>query len=180
MQLKSKISLLSFLLASFATNVNAGMLTDIYAGAFLGSGARSVFKNMDITTDPSIVYGAVFGLDVPILRVELEYNRMHSDNLKFDLGMINGYAKMPSTLVKPYFGIGLGATIDGKFESIDKSLSGKPAYQAMFGATFDFPVLPVKFDIELHGLYIPKFNDFLGVKYDSLSYDIRLKARYIF
>ena len=50
----------------------------------------------------------------------------------------------------------------------------------MFGATFDFPVLPVKFDVELHGLYIPKFNDFYGIKYDSLSYDIRLKARYVF
>lgn len=162
----------------FETGANAGALFDLYAGATIGAGAATMFADGNDHTTSAQSYGAVVGIDIPVLRFELEYDYLNADSAKLHLGMINAYAKMPSTVVHPYLGIGIGNVFGGKDGEIE--LDSAVAYQGMLGVTFDIPVLPLKVDAEGRALYTPNLYDIANVQPDLLQYEIRLKLRYIF
>lgn len=162
----------------YGANANAGMLFDLYAGATIGAGAATVFSDGTEETHSAQSYGAVIGLDIPVFRFELEYDYMQPNNANLHLGMINAYAKLPTPIINPYLGGGVGNIFGGKVGDID--VESSVAYQAMLGATFDIPVLPIKVDAEGRALYAPDFYNILDEKPDLLQYELRLKLRYIF
>ena len=102
--------------------------------------------------------------------------------------MLNLYAKMPSTVILPYIGAGIGMTFGGKQEFTENgvkteyNLDSTAAYQAMLGATIDILKLPLKFDIEGRVLYAPDIYkiEATNTKPDMLQYGVRAKVRYIF
>lgn len=162
----------------FASNANASLLFDIYAGATVGVGAATSFVDGKNHTKSSQSYGAVVGIDIPVLRMELEYDYLNTELAKMHLGMINAYLKMPTALVQPYLGAGIGNIFGGDADGID--LDKELAYQGMLGLTFDIPVLPIKIDAEARVLYAPDIFNMNNIKPDILHYDARVKLRYIF
>ena len=95
---------------------------------------------------------------------------------------------MPSTIILPYIGGGIGMVFGGD-QSIENAgvkteynIKSTAAYQAMLGATIDILAVPLKFDIEGRVLYAPDVYDVTGtdIAPDMLQYQIRAKARYIF
>ena len=132
-----------------------------------------------------MLFGASMGIDIPLFRLEAEYNRLHSADLDTNTGMVNAMFKVPSTIIQPYFGIGAGLVFDGKHkpaDNVEYNLDSTAAYQAMLGATIDVLALPIKFDIEGHALYAPNIYkiDATNTTPDMLQYNVRLKMRYIF
>lgn len=165
----------------FAANANAGAVMDIYAGGTFGSGGMTVATGSDKVSDTSTSYGAVFGIDIPVLRAEVEYNHVGNSDIDMNLGMLNAYLKMPSTVIKPYLGVGIGSVFSGTFgDKYTVDISSKAAYQGMLGITFDIPALPVKIDAEGRALYVPNIIEVYGQKPDMVNYDFRLKLRYVF
>ena len=94
------------------------------------------------------------------------------------MGMFNLYAKMPTTIIQPYIGVGAGTTFSSKM--FEEDLNESVAYQGMLGVTFGLPVIPIKLDAEARALYIPNVYEANETKSDLLNYDLRLKLRYIF
>jgi hypothetical protein len=162
----------------FVSDASAGVAWDLYAGATVGAGAATAFVTGERDTDMAQSYGAMFGVDIPLLRFEAEYNFMNDDNVKMHLGMVNAFFKMPSTVIKPYAGVGVGTIFSGDFGGLD--IKTKPAYQGMLGLTVDMPVLPVKFDVEGRVLYSANVIKVNNINPDVLHYDLRLKLRYVF
>lgn len=158
---------------------NANLLYDIYGGLTVGGGAATQFAKHDAHTNAAQSYGAVFGVDVPIIRIEAEYNYLNDDDARAHVGLVNAYAKMPSTVVHPYIGAGIGAIFGGHADD-DIKLSHTAAYQGMLGLTFDVMILPIKVDAEARALYAPNFYTAENIKPDLLHYDLRLKLRYTF
>ena len=164
-------------------NANANLLFDIYAGATAGFGASAKFVNDDYLEHSAESYGAVFGIDIPLLRIEAEYNYLNGYDTRINLGMVNAYFKIPTPVLKPYFGAGLGTTFDSKYEpsvgsgiTMDESI----VYQGMAGITLDLPVAPVKFDIEGRILYANNLYEIADKMVDIMHYDARVKLRYVF
>jgi hypothetical protein len=157
---------------------NAGTLVDFYAGAMVGAGGATVFSGHDRVSESGQSYGAVLGIDIPLLRLELEYNYLNGADMRMNAGMVNAYFKMPSTVIMPYIGVGMGSVFGGHVKDI--SIDATAAYQGMLGISFNIPVLPVKFDIEGRALYAPNLFEVADQKPDFLLYDLRLKARYVF
>ncbi len=157
---------------------NAGMLFDLYAGATIGAGAATMFFDEEDETHSAQSYGAVIGIDIPVLRFELEYDYLQPNNANLHLGMINAYAKLPTPIINPYIGAGIGNVFGGKVGDID--VDSIMTYQGMLGATFDIPVLPLKIDAEGRVLYTQDLYKFENEKPDLLQYELRLKLRYIF
>ena len=175
----SIISLVAVL--SSGVSANAGTIADFYAGAMLGAGAHTLKIDDHSKTDSSMVLGAVVGVDIPVFRIEAEYNYLNSSKLTGNTAMVNAYFKMPSTLIMPYAGVGVGMLFGSEYENTVKyDLDSVPAYQGMLGVTVDVPLLPFKFDVEGQVLYAPNTYDKNDVDIDLLEYNIRLKARYIF
>lgn len=184
----SLISIVSTL--ACASTANAGVFADFYVGAFAGAGGQTMFADHKNDTNTSRVFGAIAGMDLPIFRVEGEYNYFGSKDLDTNAAMLNVYAKMPSTIILPYIGAGVGMMFGGEQtlkytvnnikdkEKIDSTA----AYQAMLGATIDVLAIPLKFDIEGRVLYAPDIYTVTGsdVSPDMLQYNLRLKARFIF
>lgn len=171
------VPLISFIFASFGTCIAyAGTIADFYIGAVAGLGGQTIFDKQN-NTNYSKAYGAVVGVDIPVLRIEAEYNYLDSKDLNTNSAMLNLYAKMPSAIVMPYIGGGVGMVFGGNHD-IDSVI----AYQAMLGTTIDTEIMPLKFDIEAHTLYAPDIytNDITNKTPDILQYDIRAKVRYIF
>lgn len=162
-----------------ATTANANLLLDPYVGAVVGAGGQTVFIDDENHSESAQAYGAVIGLDVPILRAELEYNYMNNQGTKLNIGLFNIYAKMPAAMIHPYIGVGVGATFSSKFSNM-KMEDSVAAYQGMLGITFDVPVLPIKVDAEARALYIPDIYTLENQKPDLLHYDLRVKLRYVF
>jgi len=160
---------------------NANLLFDIYAGGTYGIGGYTAFhddsdKNFSHSAS---AYGAVIGMDIPLFRIELEYDYMDSDDFSLNTAFVNAYFKLPTPIAKPYIGAGIGSTFDSKYEpgniaSVD--LDDTISYQGMLGLTFDLPVLPFNIDVEGRILYAP---DIL-TDVDLLQYDGRVKLRYVF
>jgi len=182
----NSISLISTLtLIAGTTAANAGMMADLYVGGMVGAGGQTLFTRDENKTDSAMLFGANLGIDIPLFRLEAEYNRLHSADLDANTGMVNAMFKVPSTVIQPYFGAGAGLIFDGKHkpaENVEFKLDSTAAYQAMLGVTIDVLALPIKFDIEGHALYAPNIYkiEATNTTPDMLQYNVRLKMRYIF
>lgn len=161
---------------------NANPIWDIYMGATVGAGGVTIFADNNDKTYASQTFGAMFGIDIPAFRFEGEYNYLRASDFNTNLAMVNAYFKMPSTVIKPYLGLGVGASFSGDYDvkDIKSSMKTTAAYQGMLGLTMDLPALPLKFDIEGRVLYAPDIFSKFDVKPDLLHYDARLKLRYVF
>ncbi len=155
-------------------SANANALWDLYAGAVVGVGGATMFADDNTVSNDANSFGAVVGLDLPIVRAELEYNYMTADDFHASLGMLNGYVKLSPTFIVPYIGAGIGVAANG---DLDGSAT---AYQGMLGLTIDLEILPLKFDVEGRVLYIPDYMEFANTEPDMLQYEGRAKIRYIF
>ncbi len=179
----NSISLISLVSAiALSTSANAGAIADFYAGAMLGAGGNTIFADHNNKSDSSMLAGAMIGVDIPLFRIEGEYNYLTSADIHANTAMLNAYFKMPSTLIMPYIGAGFGVLFGGEHE-IDNhtiDMDSVAAYQGMAGVTLDIPLLPVKFDVEGRVLYAPNVYEELNEKPDLMEYNLRLKARYIF
>lgn len=182
----NSLSLISILtLVAGMSTANAGVMADLYVGGMVGAGGQTLFTRDDNKTDSAMLFGANLGIDIPLFRLEAEYNRLHSADLDANTGMVNAMFKVPSTVIQPYFGIGAGLIFDGKHkpvENVEYNIDSNAAYQAMLGATIDVLALPIKFDIEGHALYAPDIYKIEATNSspDMLQYNVRLKMRYIF
>lgn len=179
MKLKTSIILCSVATA-FSGVAIANPVVDFYAGATIGVGAQTVFYDGTNTTDSAQSFGALIGMDVPFFRIDAEYNYLHQADNYAHLALVNAYFKMPSAIIKPYIGAGVGILFDGKDKENDITFDTCAAYQGTLGITLDVPVLPFKFDIEGRALYVPDIVTINGEKPDVLHYDARVKIRYVF
>ena len=75
----SLISIVSTL--TFASAANAGVIADFYVGGMVGAGGQTLFANHHNETDTSRVFGAIAGMDLPIFRIEGEYDYFDSKDL---------------------------------------------------------------------------------------------------
>ncbi len=180
MKLKTLATISTVSALFIGANANAGLLIDVYAGAMLGVGSMSLFANDNDKTESAQSYGAMLGIDIPVIRAEIEYNYLNSQDTKLQVGMINAYLKMPTPVLKPYLGVGVGNIFDGEVTGTDIAVNKSTAYQAMLGLTFVPPVLPFNIDAEGRVLYAHDVFDYATVKPDVLHYDLRLKLRYVF
>jgi len=179
MKLKTSI-ILGSIIATTAAPAIANPVWDLYAGALIGVGAQTVFNDGHDKTETAQSFGGVFGIDLPAFRIEAEYDYIKQSNSHANIAMANAYFKMPSTVVKPYLGLGAGVMFNGSDDDHDVDLDTSAAYQGMLGVTLDVPALPFKFDIEGRALYIPDIAKVDDNKPDLLHYDARIKIRYIF
>lgn len=182
----SLITLISTL--TIASAANAGVVADFYIGGMAGVGGMTSFADHRNETDSSAVFGGIVGMDLPIFRVEAEYDYFKTSDLDTNAAMANLYAKIPSTIILPYIGGGIGMVFGGDVDINKNGTEGKynidstVAYQAMLGATIDVLTLPIKFDVEGRVLYAPDIYTVTGtdIKPDMLQYNVRAKVRYIF
>lgn len=178
----NSLSLISIVSVLTCASANAGVLADFYVGGMLGAGGQTLFADHHNETDASQVFGAIAGMDLPIFRVEAEYDYFNSSDLNTNAAMVNVYAKMPSTIILPYIGGGVGMVFGGNqtINSVEYSIDSTSAYQAMLGATIDILAVPLKFDIEGRILYAPDIYKIDNATPDMLQYGVRAKARFIF
>ena len=157
------------------------MVADWYAGATAGIGGQSVYLDNDNHKSFSAQsFGAVIGVDLPVVRFEGEYNYLNSDEMDLHLVMGNAYVKLlGAAIVNPYIGVGVGVMVDGDTK-YDVDLDTAVAYQGMLGATFNIPVLPLKIDLEARALLMPDLFSVGKEDVDALHYDARVKLRYVF
>ena len=178
----SIISVLSVLAS--ASTANAGVVMDFYVGAMAGAGGQTLFTKDAHKSSSSRLVGAVAGIDIPVFRLEAEYNYLDSDELNTNSGMLNAYFKVPSTIVMPYIGAGIGTVFGGKhtIDNVKYKLDSTAAYQGMLGATIDILAVPIKFDVEGRVLYAPDIYKINGTNTtpDLMEYNARVKMRYIF
>lgn len=182
----SLISLVSML--TCASAANAGVVADFYIGGMAGVGGQTMFADHKNETDASRVFGAIAGMDLPIFRIEGEYDYFASSDLDTNAAMLNLYAKLPSTVILPYIGGGIGMVFGGDYTVTESGIKTEynvdttAAYQAMLGATIDVLAIPLKFDVEGRVLYAPDLFTVTGTdtKPDMLQYNIRAKVRFIF
>ena len=183
MKLNSKIFIAGVLTASCVGMANANPVVDVYAGGMFGAGGASIYQNGNHRNEAGESFGAVLGLDIPLLRIEGEYNHLTNDLVSTNDAMLNAYFKMLSTMIHPYIGVGVGSVFGGHYTAADKikyDVKSTVAYQGMLGLTFDILALPLKFDVEGRALYAPNFMEIGTQKPDLLQYDARLKIRYVF
>ena len=182
----SLISLVSTL--TLASAANAGVVADFYVGGMAGVGGQTMFADHKNETDASGVFGGIVGMDLPVFRVEAEYDYFTASDFNTNAAMANLYAKIPSTVILPYIGGGIGMVFGGDHKittdgiETKNSIDSTAAYQAMLGATIDVLTLPIKFDVEGRVLYAPTLYKVEGTHLtpDMLQYNIRAKVRYIF
>lgn len=175
------LSVASVLFVSAPAHSN--MLFDVYAGAMYGFGGYTLFTNGQNESKSAQSYGAVLGLDIPMFRVELEYDYLDAEKAHLNLGIINAYFKLPLPVIKPYIGVGLGSTFDSKYKLTPYTtakLDDAMAYQGMLGVTLDIPVVPFNIDIEGRALYVPDIYKGTTDTPNLLQYEGRVKLRYIF
>lgn len=181
----NSISLISMVSAlTLASTANASVVADFYVGAMAGVGGQTIFTDHKNNTDSAGVFGAIAGMDLPIFRVEAEYDYFKSSDLNTNATLLNIYAKIPSTVVLPYIGGGAGVMFGGEQKANNEKydIDTTAAYQAMLGATIDIFSIPIKFDVEGRILYAPNIYNVTGTdtKPDMLQYNLRAKIRYIF
>jgi opacity protein-like surface antigen len=168
---------------------------DIYAGGFGGYGASVTFMPAGTTRPSSITdlkkpgqsFGAVAGIDIPVVRIEGEYDYISSENVSLNAVMANIYLKMPTPVVKPYIGAGFGTTFGGKIDA--DAVGGQKiefkssmAFQGMAGLQIGIPVTSLFLDLEARAFYAPGIYEFPVVdkKIGFLQADLRVKLRYAF
>lgn len=161
---------------------SANPVIDVYAGGMFGAGGATMYMDEHHKNESAQSFGGVFGIDIPLLRVEAEYNHLTNDKFSTNDAMLNAYFKMMSTMIHPYIGVGVGSVFGGDIseDNVKYDIKSTVAYQGMLGLTFDILALPLKFDIEGRALYAPNFIEIETDKPDLLQYDARLKLRYVF
>ena len=182
----SVISMLSIL--AFGGTANAGVVADFYIGGMVGAGGHTLFTNDVHDSAASKLLGGMIGVDIPAFRIEAEYNYIDSKELDTNAAMLNAYFKVPSTLIQPYLGGGIGMLFSGNQKittggtTTKYNLDSTAAYQAMLGATIDILAVPLKFDVEGRVLYAPDIYkiEATDTTPDLLEYNVRVKMRYIF
>lgn len=182
MKAKTPAIITAAMIALGTANAHANLLFDLYGGATYGIGGHTIFMNDHHTSASSNAYGVLIGMDIPLFRLELEYNKLDADSLEMNLGMANAYFKFPTPIVKPYLGAGFGITFNSKYKTNNTNthikITDKLAYQAMVGLTLDLPIMPFNIDIEGRILYTPNLSK--DIDTDLLQYDGRIKLRYMF
>ncbi len=178
MKLKTSLAL-SIASVLFATaGANAIPLIDPYVGVTIGVGGATMFDDEKDYSKSSQSYGASAGVDISIIRAEVAYDYLNSDMGKLQAGFINAYLKMPTPMISPYIGGGVGQIFKGDIETID--VQDTMAYQGMLGLTFNIPVLPFNIDAEARAIYAPDMFKIDNIEPDFVHYDLRLKLRYEF
>ncbi|MDR3208940.1 MAG: porin family protein [Rickettsiales bacterium] len=173
-----------------APAAHAGVLIDFYAGAFGGMGENITYIPAG-TTLPSAKdlrksgksFGAVAGINIPLVRIEGEYDYISAKNLNLNAAMANVYVKLlPTPVVKPYIGIGAGMTFGGKIDTnvLDVKFEKSKALQGMLGLQVEIPLTSLAVDLEWRVLYAPKVYEIVGKEIGFLQSDIRAKIRYVF
>ena len=183
MKTKSLVFFTAATLMVSAGAANANMLFDIYAGGTYGYGGYTLFADDNHESFSAQSYGAILGMDIPMFRIELEYNYMNADEMALNLGLVNAYFKLPTPVVKPYIGAGIGTTFSSKYEpkNMDKiDIDDTIAYQGMLGITLDLPVIPFNIDIEGRVLYATDLYKIGDENIDLLQYEGRAKLRFVF
>ena len=123
--------------------------------------------------------GAVFGFDVPVFRIEGEYNYMLARDLRLSAGLLNVYVKpLPIPLIKPYVGLGAGTILSGTVN--DENAKGSPAFQGMLGFQIDVPVTSLFVDLEGRLFYASEIYEIANRSVGFVQYDWRVKLRYAF
>ena len=179
MKLKTTIILFSSLsMVSVPSFANA--IWDIYGGLSFGIGAQTFFIHNDNETRSAQSFGAMLGIDLPAFRIEAEYNYLNASDSHANTAFANAYFKMPSAIIKPYLGAGVGIEFSGKNDKNSADFDTTAAYQGIFGVTIDTPALPIKFDVEGRAIYIPNIATIGDNKPDLLHYEGRIKIRYVF
>lgn len=183
----SLISVLSVI--TFASAADASVVADFYLGGMVGAGGQTMFSKDEHDASSSRLIGAIVGVDIPVFRIEGEYNYIDSSDFNANTAMLNGYVKVPSTLIQPYIGAGIGTMFSGKHTITDTEgvktnfdIDSTAAYQAMLGATIDILAVPIKFDVEGRVLYAPDIYKIekTDITPDIMEYNVRIKMRYIF
>lgn len=183
MKLNSTGILTAAAIMFMGTNANANLLFDIYGGASFGVGGTTMFIDDEHPGFSATSYGALLGVDLPLFRVEGEYNFIDTSDMDLNLAMLNAYFKIPTPMIKPYFGAGVGTVFDGKYEPnslTSVETESAMAYAGMLGLTVDLPMLPFTFDIEGRIVYANDVFELVHDNADLLHYEGRLKVRYVF
>jgi opacity protein-like surface antigen len=176
MNLKKSIPYALCLVLCAAPAANASIL-DFYIGASAGAGGQTYFADGDTSSSSATTYGAMFGVDIPLLRIEAEYNRLNTDDFATNLAMANVYFKfLPMPIISPYIGLGAGVQFDGKIKDFDIKADNNWAAQAMAGLTFDVPITDLYLDAEARAIYLNEITNDTR----ALHYDLRVKLRYVF
>ncbi|MDW2994708.1 MAG: hypothetical protein R8N24_01625 [Alphaproteobacteria bacterium] len=182
-----KINSLGFLTAATvllsAGSAHAGLLIDFYAGGTYGIGGQTLIAGDDHLSTSAQSYGAVFGMNLPLLRIEGEYNYMNSDDMHLNLALVNAYIKLPTPVITPYIGVGAGTTFSSQYHLTSHTnidIQDAIAYQGMLGVSFDLPLMPISIDVEGRVLYANDIFEHLNQEHDLLHYEGRLKIRYDF
>ncbi len=156
-------------------------ILDLYIGATGGMGSERYMVDgpmADDFSESAISYGAVMGIDIPVIRLEIEYNHVDTDVLKTNMAMGNVLFKLfPSIIVTPYIGFGGGMQYGGSFKESNVDVDENWAAQGMLGLTFAVPATAMKIDVEGRAVYMP---DVYEDNLDALHYEGRLKLRYQF
>ena len=182
MKLNSKIFTFAILTAGITGAASANPIIDVYAGGTFGVGGTAALWDGGHKNEAAQSFGGVFGIDIPLIRIEAEYNHIRNDLFSTNEAMLNAYFKMLSTLIHPYFGVGVGSIFGGHVDTDNTKYDVKTsvAYQGMLGVTFDILAMPFAFDVEGRVLYSPNFVEIGTEKPDMLQYDARAKVRYLF
>ncbi len=182
MKLNSKIFLSGLLAGVITGSASANPVMDVYLGGMFAAGGSAVYQEDHSRAYAANSFGAIFGIDIPLLRVEAEYNHIMNDKFSTNNAMLNAYFKMLSTMIHPYVGVGVGSVFGGDvdYSHVKYDIKSSVAYQGMLGLTFDILAMPIKFDIEGRALYAPNFTEIGTAKPDLFQYDARLKLRYVF
>ena len=161
---------------------NANLLFDVYAGGTFGIGGYTLFADKNESFS-STTYGAVLGMDIPMFRIELEYNYLDSDDATLNMGFVNGYFKLPTPVVKPYIGAGIGTTFSSEFTPVAHTtidIDDTMVYQGLLGVTLEIPVVPFNIDVEGRVIYASDLIEYMNDTADVLQYEGRVKLRYVF
>lgn len=182
MKLNSKFFLGAILTTVLTGAASASPIIDVYAGGMVGVGGSTVFVDSNHKNESAQSLGAVLGIDIPLVRIEGEYNYITNDKFSTNDAMLNAYVKMLPTMIQPYFGVGVGSVFGGHVDTnnLKYDIKTSVAYQGMLGITLDVLALPIDFDIEGRVLYAPNFTEIASEKPDLLQYDARVKLRYMF
>lgn len=178
-----KLNYTSFFTAAIlmvgATNANAEILFDFYAGGTVGLGNMTMFSSEDHDDWSAQSYGLVAGIDFPVIRIEAEYDVLSSHKIDMQTVMGNAYVKLPGTVINPYLGFGVGAMVHASHD-YDIDIDTTVAYQGMLGVTFNIPTLPIKIDLEGRVMYMSDLYEYYDDDVDAIHYDVRAKLRVLF
>ena len=134
MKLNYKSILVAAVLMFSGANANAGLVYDIYAGGTAGFGGMSLITDDHSHDHSAQSYGAIFGIDLPVVRFEAEYDFLTSERLDMQTLMGNAYVKLPGlVVVNPYIGVGVGVMFDTSNNHYDINFDSSMAYHGMLG-----------------------------------------------